>query len=118
MTVHLELPEPPSANRYWRRAGTTIYVSDEAKQYRQDVMARYLTKHGGKIAFPTGAIEVRLEWHRARRQGDLDNRVKCALDALRRLAYTDDKQIAAITAVRYEAPRNGKLVVWVNKYDA
>jgi len=116
-TVALTLPEPPSSNRYWRHGQGRTYLSPEAKQYRDDVMAAYLKVHGGKIAFPTGLVEIRLEWHRGRKSGDLDNRIKQVLDALQKLAYHNDGQIAAITAVRYEAPKKGKLRVWISPYE-
>lgn len=117
MSVYLELPEPPSSNRYWRHVGRNVVLSAEAKQYRQTVTAAYLAAYRAKIAFPTQAVSVRLEWHRARKQGDLDNRIKQVLDCLRQLAYKDDKQVSAITAVRYDAPKRGKLRVWVDPYE-
>lgn len=116
MTVHLILPEPPSANTYWRHVGRNVVLSAAAKQYRQDVMAIYLQTIGGKIAFPVGALTVKLAWYRSRKAGDLDNRLKQSLDALRQLAYKDDAQIAEIHAVRYEAPKAGKLLVWISPY--
>lgn len=116
MTVHLELPEPPSANRYWRHVGHNVVVSREAKAYRDVVTAAYLKAYRAKVAFPTQAVAVRLAWYRGRKAGDLDNRIKQILDCLRRLAYADDKQICAITAVRYDAPKAGKLLVWVDQF--
>ena len=117
-TLHLVLPEPPSANRYWRHVGRNVVLSAEAKAYRDTVFNAYLTANRHqRIAFPTQAVEVRLEWHRGAKRGDLDNRIKQVLDSLRGLAYKDDKQIAAITAVRYEAPKQGKLLVWVDLYE-
>ena len=118
MSVYLELPEPPSANRYWRHVGRHVVLSKDAKAYRQIVFSAYLTAHRPqRIAYPSGAVDVRLEWHRGAKRGDLDNRIKQVLDALRGLAYKDDQQIAAITAVRYEAPKHGKLLVWVDPYE-
>lgn len=53
-------------------------------------------------------MEILLEWHRARRIGDLPDRWKDLLDALQAKdnhgfgPYVDDKQITKITMVRFD----------------
>ena len=103
----LRLPEPPSANRYWRRSGVRIHLAPAAIAYRKDVYGAYVRQVGHcRMLFPKGPVLVSLAWHRGRKAGDLDNRIKQVLDALRGVAYADDGQVSAIHAYRYESPRN------------
>lgn len=94
-TVVLTLPEPPSANRYWRTHGHITYRTREAKNYIELVANAALRfRTNGGPAFPDGDVTVTLVWHRGRKAGDLDNRSKVLYDALCGTIYTDDKQIA------------------------
>jgi crossover junction endodeoxyribonuclease RusA len=98
------LPEPPSANAYWRRHGNIIHVSTEAKAYKDAVgmlTAKYRTKN--QCAFPSGDLSLVVIWHRSARRGDLDNRLKVLFDALRGTVFRDDKQIAHIDAERCDS---------------
>ena len=100
--MKLTLPEPPSANRYWRHAKGRTYLSPEALQYRQDVAAICLPKRLEKIA---GPLVMSVVWYRGIVSGDLDNRLKQLGDALRGYAYTDDAQVVEIHAYRVDRPR-------------
>lgn len=94
-TVVLLLPEPPSANRYWRTHGHITYKTREAKAYAELVSAHArIEQVRDGIAFPTGDVSIVLVWHRGRKTGDLDNRSKVLYDAMQGTVYTDDKQIA------------------------
>ena len=116
MIVALHLSEPPSANRYWRHVGPRVLLSREAKAYRLAVRAEYVRTLGTlRVAFPDGPLAVALTWHRSRKSGDLDNRIKITLDSLRGTAYMDDAQIVRINAERKESPRNGYLLVTVTR---
>lgn len=99
--MKLLLPEPPSANRYWRHAKGRTYLSADAKQYRDDVAAVCLRKGVKPMA---GPIALTYAWYRGIRAGDLDNRTKQLLDALRGYAYGDDGQIVELHAYRFERP--------------
>ena len=88
----LTLPVPPSANRYWRHFGTRVVKSKEAKLYIEGVW-QLGTRHR-KYRVEGGEVAVRVVWHRKRRSGDLDNRIKVFLDALAGIAYANDSQIA------------------------
>src|SRR5882672_11468772 len=64
-SITVTLPEAPSANAYWRRAGTRIHVSAEAKAYKEAVSmltSRY--RHGSEVAFPSGDLSITVLWHR------------------------------------------------------
>src|SRR6266550_5767194 len=102
--ITLVLPEPPSANVYWRRHGNVIHVSAEAKAYKEAVSmltSRYRTN--GQCAFPSGDLSITILWHRSAKRGDLDNRIKCCFDALQGTLFRNDKQIAEIQARRVDA---------------
>ena len=76
----LTLPEPPSANRWWRSARGRVFLSHEARDYKQDAFLRAGIKD--KTLFPTEPISVIVVWHRNDKRGDLDKRLGVVLDAL------------------------------------
>jgi len=102
-SITVILPEAPSANAYWRRAGLRIHVSAEAKAYKEAVSmltSRY--RQNGQCAFPSGDLSITVLWHRSAKRGDLDNRIKVLLDALGGTLFRNDKQIATIHAQRVD----------------
>jgi crossover junction endodeoxyribonuclease RusA len=107
--VIFTLPEPPSANRYWRVFRGRAVTSAEARAYKKKVA---VLLHGTRPL--KGDVCVRVEWHRGRKSGDLDNRLKCALDSLKGLAFKDDKQVVTIYAFRFEDKQNPRIVVVIN----
>lgn len=114
--VRLTLPEPPSANRYWRVWHGHPVKSVEAHEYTDAVTAALLKQiaHADRQQLPvTGPIGIALAWHRSAKRGDLDNRAKVALDALQGLLYVDDQQVVALVMTRHESPRRGRLEVEV-----
>ncbi len=119
MTVTIRLPEPPSANAYWRsvviKGQVRVLLSAAGRQYKQDVTAAWLQRPAkDRRAFdPSQPLSVSLAWHRGRRSGDLDNRIKSAMDALKGLVFVDDDQIAEIHATRHESPRNAYIAVTI-----
>ena len=109
----LSLPLPPSANVYWRWTKTGVYVSAKAKHYKE--MIYWLAKEA-QIGEPlTGAVAVTITVYRPQRRGDLDNRLKVLIDALRGIAYEDDSQIVELHAYQKEAPNNGSVEVEVKQ---
>lgn len=134
-SIHLVLPWPISANRYWRsfvprghkRASVTL--SDEAKAYKAEV--QWLCRQAGIRQPITGrvAIEVLLypdrpqdwakraakdpeTWDDTVRCIDLDNANKVLLDALKGVAIEDDKWVRRIVAERMEPDAQpGRVVV-------
>ncbi|MFK5284367.1 hypothetical protein ACI3PL_32785, partial [Lacticaseibacillus paracasei] len=68
--IRLTLPEPPSANRYYRMAGRHLHHSPEARAYIERVEA--ICRKAGVVVI-RGPVGVRFTWYRGRRSGDLDN---------------------------------------------
>lgn len=110
MTQHITLPLGPSSNRYWRHSDGRTYVSEEASAYRTE--AGWLAKAAG-VECTDQAVAVRLDIYRARKSGDLDNFLKVVLDALRGVAYTDDRQVVKIEARRFDDALNPRVEVWI-----
>lgn len=106
----LVLPVPPSANRYWRHDRGVTHLSEEARTYRRDVAA-VAQRTGATIV--TGDVVLRMIWCRARRQGDLDNRLKQALDAMQGLLFVSDAAISEIRFCRCEDKNHPRLEVLI-----
>lgn len=100
----------PSANRYWRTRSingrAVTYISDEAKAFKMKV---YLLSKSQKIKPTLKNVSVSMIWHRKteKSRGDLDNRIKVALDSLIGIAYIDDKQVEEIHIVKSVSGRDG-----------
>lgn len=126
--VEFTLPYPVSANRYWKGAGTRVYVSAEAKAYKAQAAA--IAQQAGVIN-PTGdpvslalvvhpvepkdaaarAKRAGPGWHRAVRCIDIDNAIKVTLDALQGVVYVNDNQVAVLYVQRGRPIPGGGLSV-------
>ncbi len=104
------LPMPPSANVYWRNINGRTLVSEDAKNYKKEV-AKLAHRLGMRAA--TGDVSVSLTVYRNQASGDLDNRIKVTLDALRGVAFEDDKQVVEIHARRFDDKGNGRIIISV-----
>lgn len=98
--MNLELPYPPSANRYWRVWRGRAVKSDEAREYQAKV--RRLYARARPLA---GPVSVTLEVYRPIKRGDLDNSLKVTLDALKGVAFLDDAQVKRLTATQHDATK-------------
>ena len=99
--VKFELPWPPSVNRYLRFVGPRVLISREGRRFRRMCVSRLAG------AFPklAGAVKLTGEFYPPdSRRRDLDNVLKCTLDALVHAGLMeDDSQIKRID-IRMEAP--------------
>lgn len=116
--ITLHLPEPPSANKWWRRAGTHMHLSNEARAYKglvkRHVIALFVKDtHPTLVRFPVEDVRVTLHWVRGRKSGDLDKRIGVVLDALQGVVYANDKQIVEIHASRSDNKGKASLRVTV-----
>lgn len=103
--LRLQLPFPPSVNRYWRHVGSRVLVSREGREFRQLVTtmmkAQKVKKHKGDLIVDIRLIPV------DRRRRDIDNSLKALLDAMQSGgAYDDDSQITRLTVEKLEPERD------------
>lgn len=110
--MRLTLPLPPTANRYWSYAGGRVRTSDEARAYKLNVKMRALQLSPRPQPLE-GEVWVFLTVYRKWRQGDLDNFQKVLLDALKGVAFNDDRQVVEIHARREDDPSNPRVEVRV-----
>ena len=119
MTLTIRLPEPPSANAYWRSVTiggrARVLLSREARAYKAAVASQCDRTPGLVLGryYADVPLRLTLTWHRSKRMGDLSNRIKVLEDALNGLLWVDDKQIEEIHAFRRESPRDGYVDVSV-----
>lgn len=110
--IQLVLPEPPSANRYWRTFRGRAVKSKEAKAFVATVQGIATAARVKPIL--EGPVALSVRWVRGRKAGDLDNRLKIVCDALGKgLCYKDDRQITEITMTRVDGDKPGRLEVAV-----
>ena len=103
------LPEPPSANRWWRNVNGRMVTSKEARAYKA-VVAQF----GGRRMIAEGPVSLYVIWWRAAKRGDLDKRLGVVLDALQGVAYANDNQVVHIDARRLDCPaKRARIVVMV-----
>ena len=109
---------PVSANRYWRSFKGRVVVSAEAMQYKSHVGTLWRA-----MAFPVheGPVFVELLLHpkttkagaESKTRMDLDNCIKVAIDALKGIAFADDKQVRKLEAAISDPVEDGGLSVRV-----
>lgn len=136
--ITLVLPWPVSANRYWRsfvprgHQRAIVTLSDEAKAYKQEV--GWLAKAAGVRKPITGRVAVDVQlypmrpadwakraakdpagWDDTVRCIDLDNARKVLYDALKGVAFEDDKWVRKDSAERMEPDGEARVVVTVRR---
>ena len=92
--VSVELPWPPSVNRYYRVFRNRILISRDGRKYRTMVVSR----PGGINRMRTGEVSGAIDLYPPdRRRRDIDNPLKCLLDSMTHAGlYEDDSQIKDI----------------------
>lgn len=114
--VALTLPEPPSVNRIWKRKrnGGVYLAPSVAKFYAK---AKEAAEFVGVVGVPFGEhpVKVTMRWYRSAKRGDLDNRTKIVADSLNGVLWVDDKQIVEWHLYRYDAPKNGRVELTVER---
>lgn len=93
------LPALTSANTLWRSAHGRTYKASTAKADVREAQKRF-----GRAGQLRGDVAVRIEWVRARKAGDLDNKAKATLDLLKGIAYGDDAAVVELHMHRTDDP--------------
>ena len=92
--ISIELPWPPSVNRYYRHVGPRVLISREGRRYRMMCVSRL----GGVFPKLEGKVKLTGEFYPPdARKRDLDNVLKCMIDSLVHAGLMrDDSQIKHI----------------------
>lgn len=100
MIYHIALPWPPSVNHYWRHYNGRTVISQEGRDYREEVS--WLVKNA-RIALGDSKIKMVVDARPPdKRRRDLDNIQKALFDAMEHGgAYDDDSQIGHVEVVRF-----------------
>lgn len=104
------LPVPPSYNRYWRSSARGGYISQEGRVFKVKA-SRVLAALQAKPF--QGSVGIRLRFYLARKNADMDNRIKQIQDCMQGHFYNDDKQVVEIHALRFDDPKNPRVEVEV-----
>lgn len=96
--IALDLPWPPSVNRYWRKVGSRVLISREGRAYR--TAASYALV--GAPRFGRREVRAVLRWQAPdKRRRDGDNLLKAVFDALQTGGVVDDdSQIVDFRVIR------------------
>ena len=114
MTLHFDLPYPPSVNHYWRRVGARTLISRAGRAFRERVCSLLAARRIDPLDGPLAVqIEIFPPDHRRR---DIDNLQKALLDALQHGgAYHDDSQIVSLCITKCEVVPDGRTLVTIEK---
>lgn len=113
----IELPYPPSVNRYWRNIAVgkkpRTLISRQGRDYRDEVLCLL---RGDNRPMLTCKIAVTIEvFQPDKRRRDLDNIAKAPLDALTHAGvWLDDSQIDELRLIRKGVLADGKLIVTIH----
>ena len=113
--ITIELPYPPSVNRYWRYFRNRVVVSAEGRAFKEKVLL-ILRAMGSRTL--EGPLILRVDLYPPdRRRRDVDNPQKAILDALQYSGlYRNDSQIVRLVATRREPVPNGKTIVRIQEF--
>ncbi len=111
MAIRARLPYPPTVNHYWKIGQGRIYVSRNGVVYRKRVLAIL-----GDAPEQPGRLSVAVGVHPPdRRKRDLDNVLKCLLDAITKAGvWKDDSVIDRLLVERRNVKTGGMVEVVID----
>lgn len=105
---YIELPIPPSINKYYATYKGRRLISKEGRNYKLRVARIPLIKIDGRLS-----VHIKI-MAKDKRRRDLDNILKCLLDSLMGAGlYDDDSQIDVLHVTRGEKSKDHKIEVTV-----
>ncbi|MDP2322552.1 MAG: RusA family crossover junction endodeoxyribonuclease [Gammaproteobacteria bacterium] len=115
MSLNITLPFPPSLNRYWRHVvigrSARVLISKEGREYREAVTRHIATLGLGPAMTNRLSVHIKV-YPPDRRQRDLDNMLKAALDAIQAAGvFENDGQIDELTVRRRKMLKGGQITV-------
>lgn len=118
MEISLTLPWPPSVNHYYaRNKNGSVRIDKAGETYRRQVGWLCASKSIKPIE---GRLAVMVELMPPdKRRRDLDNSMKCLLDAMQHGGvYDDDSQIDDLHIIRGDKVEGGQVVVMVREVES
>ena len=109
--IRLQLPWPPSVNSAYRVFRSSVYKTQQAKDYTKEVCA--LVKAKKVKGLGKARVRVAIQAYPPdRRKRDLDNIQKILLDSLEQAGlFDDDSQIDRLEIMRGPAVVDGLVIV-------
>lgn len=99
----LVLPVPPSVNAIYKRGMTSVYKTQQARDYDDEV---WVACYAAGIQTPThDPVELTINFYPSNPRYDLDNVLKVLLDAMEKQVYTNDNQVMRIDATKHPADK-------------
>ncbi len=105
--IELELPYPPSINRYWRHNRGRTHLSKEGRDYQKGVAT---ARARSSIVTMSENVELMIDLNPPdRRRRDVDNVLKALLDGLQKGGVLqDDSQVKKLTIEMHEPVAGGR----------
>jgi len=119
-SITIDLPYPPSTNRYWRRVGNKTVLSRDARLYIKQVREIwFMQRLDGARGLGESPLSVEIRVHPPdRRRRDLDNVLKAALDSLQHAGvFCDDSQIVRLVVEKADCVPEGALHVEIIRHE-
>lgn len=110
--MKITLEYPPAANNLYATVRGRRILSKRGREYRAGAAQ---TAFNSGLRPVSGDVAVRLDVYRPRKAGDLDNSLKAIFDALKGIAWEDDRQVVEIRARRFEDPKNPRVELWIEE---
>ena len=113
----LELPYPPSVNHYYRHVGPRVLISRDGRRYRELIVAKLKAEMAETFV---GPVDLHIELYPPdNRRRDVDNCLKCLLDAFTHGGlYEDDSLIRRLTVIKQEPmPSSGMAYVRIQPWN-
>jgi len=115
--ITLDLPYPPSVNRYWRRVGNRTVLSKAARVFRKRVADLWFVQKCvfRRDGFDDHPVALKLVAQPPdRRKRDLDNLCKAVLDGLQAARIIgDDVQVRKLELEWGDPAPGGRVTVWI-----
>lgn len=123
MSYLFQLPLPPSINNYYgyhsKFGHPTVYIKTKGKEYRKTVLD-YVLSHDlqlkANVALSISIIFTPASKHRQ----DVDNVLKCLLDALTHASVYDDDSLIYSLSIEKQPPskENAGLFLEIKQYES
>lgn len=116
MAEQIEMPWPPTLNKYRTVARGRLITSTKGKKYKDEGMAIIRSQTKAKIS---GKIKVGIVFHPpTNSRFDLDNFCKCLLDTVTESGLIeDDSNISELKLTKGEKIKGGKALVTITSIE-